>query len=152
MHERVAVDVKSGLRAGSACPRAEVEQRVFERFDGPLLAWARAAGRPLAPEASSPRCPVREDEARGASTRRVRVAFPMDGASFAIDPALRSAQAIDLRADVPASVHAVRFVVDGRPRTTAAPFIVPFALTPGHHTVRVEADGAASDEASFDVD
>jgi penicillin-binding protein 1C len=151
MHEVVAVDVTNGLRAGPGCGHGQVERRVFERFDGPLLAWARAAGRPLAPEASSPRCPAREDM-REASGRRVRVAFPMDGAAFAIDPALRSTQAIDLRADAPASVHAVRFVVDGRSRVAAAPFVVPFALTPGHHTVRVEADGAAPDEASFDVD
>jgi penicillin-binding protein 1C len=152
MHETVAVDIQNGLRAGSACPRGEVERRVFERFDGPLLGWARAAGRPLAPEASSPRCPAPDDPASASASRRVRVAFPMDGAAFAIDPALRSAQAIDIRADVPASVHAVRFVVDGRARIASAPFVVPFPLVPGHHTVRVEADGAASDEASFDVD
>lgn len=58
---------------------------------------------------------------------------------------------MNLRADLPASVRAVRFVVDGRARTTSAPFVVPFALTPRHHTVRVGADGAA-DEASFELD
>ena len=56
-HERVAVDPSNGLRAGEGCPRAE--ERTFERYPELYRAWAHAAGRPLAPAASSPRCAAR---------------------------------------------------------------------------------------------
>ncbi len=151
MHERVRVDRRNGLRAGPGCPADVVEERVVERFDGPFAAWAKAAGRATAPGAWSPLCPG-TGSAVPAGAGRVRIAFPPDGARFSIDPGAASRQAITIRAEAPAGVEALRITIDGQPRTLRAPFEVAWALAPGEHRVRVEAEGAGSDEVSFTVE
>ncbi|XXY50538.1 penicillin-binding protein 1C [Sorangium sp. So ce269] len=156
MHEAVRVDRRNGLRAG-ACPGAAVEERVFERYDAELTAWARAAGRPVAPDEASPLCgalPGR-DGASGAaaSGAPVRVAYPPDGARFVLDPSVNSLQAIRLRADVPPGVRRARFVLDGRPIEVGPPFALDWPLVAGAHRLRVEADGApAGEEIAFSVE
>lgn len=154
MHERVTVDRRNGLRASPSCPRAEVEERTFERFDARVAAWARSVGRNLAPERRSPLCPgSNEPEATPTSApAALRVAYPPEGALFAIDPGAASRQSIRLRADVPPSVRAIRFVIDGIPRVAAAPFALDWTLTPGHHRIRVEADGLGGDEVEITVE
>lgn len=158
MHETVRIDRRNGLRAG-ACPDAAVEERVFERYDAELTAWARAAGRPLAPEAASPLCGALAglDGAPGApptgAGARVRVAYPPDGARFVLDPSINSLQAIRLRADVPPGVPRVRFVLDGRPIEVGSPFALDWPLVAGAHRLRIDADGAAaSEEIAFSVE
>ncbi|WP_438037170.1 penicillin-binding protein 1C [Sorangium sp. So ce204] len=160
MHEAVRIDRRNGLRAG-ACPDAAVEERVFERYDAELTAWARAAGRPLAPDAASPLCGALAglDGAPGAppagagAGARVRVAYPPDGARFVLDPSINSLQAIRLRADVPPGVPRVRFVLDGRPIEVGPPFALDWPLVAGAHRLRVDADGAAaSEEIAFSVE
>jgi hypothetical protein len=42
-------------------------------------------------------------------------------------------------------VREVRFVIDGAPRTVATPFAMDWPLAPGHHLLRVEAEGLGSD-------
>jgi penicillin-binding protein 1C len=154
MHEIVRIERRSGLRAGPACPDADVEERAFERYDARLAAWAKAAGRPLAPEASSPRCPARPSDRDLSAARHLRVAYPPDGAAFAIDPALAAPQAIRIRADVPPATEGVRLLLDGRPIPLRSPqFFLDWSLIPGAHTVRVEASNAPpSDEIAFTVD
>jgi penicillin-binding protein 1C len=157
MHETVRIDPRNGLRAG-ACSGEVVEERVFERYDARLSAWARAAGRPVAPEQASPLCGalagVPSD--RAADVRRparLRVAYPPDGARFLLDPSVTSVQAIRLRADVPPGVRHVRFVIDGRPTDVRAPFALDWRLAGGAHRLHVEADGAAaSDGVEFWVE
>lgn len=154
MHEHVRVDKRNGLRAGTDCPPSVVEERTFERFDAQLSAWARAAGRPVAPYAPSPLCSAGLSLAPTARGRgAIRVAYPPDGARFTIDPSASAKQAIRIRADVPAGAREVRFVVDGRLTTVKdAPFSLDWPLAPGDHRVRVEAAGAASEEIEFAVD
>lgn len=156
MHERVRVDRENGLRAGAGCEGAEVEERVFERYDARLRSWARAAGRPIAPEERSPRCggePAGEGDARPREqARRVGIAFPADGARFVIDPSIASAQSIRLRAEVPAGARRPRFVIDGR-AIEAPRGSLDWPLAPGAHRLRAEADGAApSDEVEISVE
>ncbi|WP_434048777.1 MULTISPECIES: penicillin-binding protein 1C [Sorangium] len=155
MHEIVRVDRRNGLRAG-ACPDAAVEERVFERHDAELTAWARAAGRPIAPDEASPLCgalPGRDGAAQAQAGARVRVAYPPDGARFVLDPSVNSLQAIRLRADVPAGVRRARFVLDGRPIEVGPPFALDWPLVAGAHRLRVEADGAsAGEEIAFSVE
>ena len=157
MHELVRVDRRNGLRAGAACPAALVEERVFERYDATLSAWARAAGRPVAPDGASPLCggdpdPAGDDRAAAP----LRVAYPPDGARFLLDPAVASVQAIRLRADVPPAARRVRFLVDGRAIPAGAEpraSWVDWPLARGDHRLRVEADGAApSEEVEFSVE
>lgn len=152
MHERVSIDKRNGLRAGSGCPRAEVEERTFERFDARLAAWARTAGRNLAPERRSPLCPGASDPVDSRSEGKLRLAYPPDGAVFSVDPGAASRQSIRLRADVPPSAREVRFVIDGASRTVIAPFALDWPLAPGHHRVRVEAEGLGSDGVEFTVE
>ncbi|WP_437594685.1 penicillin-binding protein 1C [Sorangium sp. So ce1000] len=156
MHEAVRIDRRNGLRAG-ACPDAAVEERVFERYDAELTAWARAAGRPVAPEAASPLCGALAglDGAPGGppAGARVRVAYPPDGARFVLDPSINSLQAIRLRADVPPGVARARFVLDGHPVEIGPPFALDWPLVAGAHRLRVEADGAAAgEEIEFSVE
>jgi penicillin-binding protein 1C len=152
MHERVRVDKRNGLRAGRGCPAGEVEERVLERFDARLTAWARSAGRPVVPEAWSPLCPAAPGEASVGGAGHVRVAFPPDGARFSIDPGAAARQALRLRADVPAGVGEVRFVIDGQARAVRAPFAMEWPLVPGQHRLRVEGEGVGSDEVEFEVE
>jgi penicillin-binding protein 1C len=154
MHERVKVDKRNGLLAGSGCPASEVEERSFERFDAQLAAWAEGAGRALRPRSYSPLCPEKEGDRRaGAETPRgkLAIAYPPDGARFTLDPAMSGRQAIRIRADVPPGVEELRFLLDGHPRRVKAPFQVDFPLTPGAHRVRIESERGAS-EVEFFVD
>ncbi|WP_437805256.1 penicillin-binding protein 1C [Sorangium sp. So ce1078] len=153
MHEVVRIDRRNGLRAG-ACPDAVVEERVFERHDAELTAWARAAGRPVAPDEASPLCgPLPGGAGVPPAGARVRVAYPPDGARFVLDPSVNSLQAIRLRADVPPGVRRARFVLDGRPIEVGPPFALDWPLVAGAHRLRVEADGAsAGEEIAFSVE
>ncbi|WP_437642387.1 penicillin-binding protein 1C [Sorangium sp. So ce854] len=153
MHEVVRIDRRNGLRAG-ACPDAVVEERVVERHDAALTAWARAAGRPIAPDEASPLCgPLPGGDGAAAAAARVRVAYPPDGARFVLDPSVNSLQAIRLRADVPPGVRRARFVLDGRPIEVGPPFALDWPLVAGAHRLRVEADGAsAGEEIAFSVE
>jgi len=82
----------------------------------------------------------------------VRIAYPPDGASFAIDPGAAGKQAITIKVDVPPSIREVRIVVDGQPRTVRAPFQMTWAMVLGEHRVRAEADGVAGDEVDLTVE
>jgi len=146
LHELVAIDPANGLRAGPACRDAEL--RIFERYSASDSSWAVAAGRPLAPTASSPRCPVAPVETRGGAPR---IAWPRDGARFVLDP---SAPAQDILVEVTASEPgtSVALRVDGRPvAREPAPFRTRLSLTPGDHVlelgpgsakVRIHVDGS----------
>ncbi|MCK6590222.1 MAG: transglycosylase domain-containing protein, partial [Polyangiaceae bacterium] len=103
MHVTARVEKSSGLLAGPGCSDHEAEERVYERYSADLAAWARAAGRPVEPELSSPRCPsLSARSSMNASSRgKLRIAYPPDGASFALDPSASAPQAIRVRADVP---------------------------------------------------
>lgn len=148
MHERVRVDIATGLRAGPACA-SFVEEQSFERFGSDLAAWARAAGRKLAPDAYAPRCPegAAASEARG----RMRVTYPPDEAVFALDPSASAHQAIRVRIEVPKGVSEVTLAIDGQPRRLASPFVVDLPLTPGRHVLRASGAGIASEAVSFAV-
>jgi penicillin-binding protein 1C len=149
MHVRVAIDAESGLRAGPAC-RGHAEQRVFERYPMEYAAWAAQARRPLAPEHFAARCPG--DDVTGVEAPRV--AFPVEGARFVLDPGLRAEQELVLRASASPAAGAVRFVLDGRAIAVAvAPFEVPWRIAPGQHVLRVESvAGKTSDAVRFRVD
>ena len=152
MHERVRVDVRNGLRAGSACLAKDVEERTFERFDAQLIAWARSAGRPLSPVGWSPLCPRGKGDKDGeveARRGRLRVAYPPEGAVFTLDPGAAAKQAISIQVDVPAGIDEVKMVIDGQERRLRAPFRMAFALVPGEHRVRVSASGEVSEVGFF---
>jgi penicillin-binding protein 1C len=140
LHVEVEIDGRNGLLAGPSCARGETH--VFESYPDRYASWASQAGRPIAPTEFSPLCPGRAD----ASGKKPRVAYPFDGARFAVDPSMhREQQAIVLAAHVPPGTRRVRFRVDGRALPeVVAPYRTPLALTRGTHAVSVETEGGLS--------
>jgi hypothetical protein len=112
------------------------EARVFERWEAPFDAWARAMDRPLAPLASSPSCPIADAE-EPAREARLEILYPFDGARFVLDPERpTSLQTLDIRVSpFPAPVD-VR--VDGALVNTSWP------LATGTHTIIAESKRASS--------
>ncbi|HEX6274224.1 MAG TPA: penicillin-binding protein 1C [Polyangiaceae bacterium] len=145
MHQTIAVDPENGLRAGPAC--RDAERRLFERYPAELLAWAADAGRPLAPEAFSPRCPGALDAADEAPV----IAYPRDGARFHLDPG-SSKQEIVFAARA-AEGRAVRFLLDGRAVGSAhAPFRVAWTLERGRYRLEAVAGERKSEPVRFEVE
>ncbi|HYQ00258.1 MAG TPA: penicillin-binding protein 1C [Polyangiaceae bacterium] len=146
MHELVAVDPQTSLRAGPAC-RDRVE-RVFERYPHEYENFARQAGRPLAPREFAARCPGPTGASQDGAPELV---FPSADAEFLIDADLRSEQEIVLEAR--ARSERLTFFVDDRPLATLrAPFRMPWRLSAGTHRARVATpDGRQSALIAFQV-
>jgi penicillin-binding protein 1C len=146
MHELVAIDPVTSLRAGPACTNSVL--RVFERYPHEYENFARQAARPLAPREFSPRCPGQLGAGRAGPPELL---FPNAQAEFVIDPGLRAEQEIMLEARSP-SERLTFFVDDRRIATLRAPFRVPWRLVPGSHRVRVATlAGVQSELVAFEV-
>jgi penicillin-binding protein 1C len=134
MHENVRLERTTRLRAGSSCPRNEVEEQVFERFPPELAAWAEAVGRPRAPVAWAPSCPRTAKDAVD-DVGELSITYPLSGARFVIDPDRpRDAQELDVRVVAPSDVTTAALFVDGRQfATTGPPFEFKWPLSAGRH-------------------
>src|SRR6478609_12164152 len=146
MHEVVAIDPRTSLRAGPAC-RERVE-RVFERYPREYDNFARQAGRPLAPREFAERCPGPSGlVGKGAP----ELIFPAPEAEFVIDPVVGQPQEIVLEARAPSD--RLTFFVDDRPLgTLRAPFRLPWRLQAGTHRAQVATpDGRQSALVAFQV-
>ncbi len=161
LHESVAVDRRTGLRAGLACPAAVVSERAFERYDGAMRAWATAAGRPVAPVDDSPLCPLAPIAASRSAPKAVRVVrvlrigWPNTGTRFVIDPDRSLAeQQLRVRVEASSGVKRVGLLVDGRDvADMRSPFVASWPLSPGEHVLAAVADdGARSDPVSIRVE
>jgi penicillin-binding protein 1C len=146
MHRRVRIDRRNGLRAGPGCADSDVLDRVFEDYPPELRAWAMAAERPVLPSDWSPECPGKDDVREGSSEDTLRIAYPLSGARFALDPEVpRELQRIDVHIVVPAGVSEVAFRVDGLDvATLRAPFTTSWKLEGGVHEMVAVAPGMAS--------
>ena len=60
-HQRIALDRRNGLRAGSGCPLDFVTFQTFTLYPAEALAWARNQGVPEPPDVYSPFCPGQTD-------------------------------------------------------------------------------------------
>lgn len=175
----VTVCTLSGKRPGAACPHRRLERfarghepdgscdihvlahvdaqgresaarcgtttRVLERYPAEFRAWAEQAGRPLSGANVSPFCPP--DAGTAAAPQ---ITFPHDSQSFALDPDGPHRQEIVVTAT--ASSRTVRFIIDGQKTAEmAAPFRLPWRLSPGTHRVEIEAAGARSSAVTFRV-
>ncbi|HEY0469193.1 MAG TPA: penicillin-binding protein 1C, partial [Polyangiaceae bacterium] len=146
MHEVVAIDPQTSLRAGPAC-RDRVA-RVFERYPHEYQNFARQAGRPLSPRAFAARCP---GPAGADGDGAPQLLFPNAEAEFLIDPGLREDQEIVLEARSP-SDRLTFFVDDRQLGTLHAPFRLPWRLKAGMHRVRVATpEGRRSELVNFQV-
>jgi penicillin-binding protein 1C len=159
MHERVRIDRRNGLRAGSGCGASDVEERVLERYPPELAAWAEAAGRPLVPREWSPNCPgdgaadAPDDPARAFPAQGPRIAYPVAGARFVIDPDRpREVQQLRVHVVAPPTAKKATLVVDGAAVGSApAPFDVSWPLQAGEHELVAEVDGARSEVVRVSV-
>ncbi len=146
MHELVALDPETMLRAGPACKTTIV--RTFERYPREYRNFARQALRPIAPEEFSARCPEPSKLSANAAPELI---FPSPRATFVIESGRRAEQEIVLEARA-ASDHLTFFVDEHELATLAAPFRLPWRLSPGSHRVRVAAaSGASSELIAFEV-
>ncbi len=148
MHQIVGVDTRNGLRAGPACPRGVVADRVFEVFPPELAGWAAAAHRESAPRDFSPLCGP--SPRGGAADVAVRIAEPLDGSRYVLDPdAPRERQALTVRLVAPAG--RARVLVDGRPVPTQD-LVARWSPTPGEHVLRAEVGGVRSEAVHVHVE
>lgn len=149
MHERVRIDRRNGLRAGPRCASEVIESHVFERYPPRFDAWAKAAGRPIAPDNVSPHCPVASGDGL-VLAKRGRIVFPVEGARFELDPSAQSRQTLRIRAEIPADSRSLaRFVVDGREIDPEGRSYIDWPLSPGRHRVKLVPGDAP--EVSFAV-
>jgi penicillin-binding protein 1C len=142
LHEEVAIDTRNGLRAGPGCAPANVARRSFERYDGPLAAWAAAAHRATAPDAFSPLCP----SAGIAASGQLRIGYPHDGTRFLLDPDRPvTQQVVSVRVEAPGAAGLVALKVDGRVIARApSPYVVGWPLEKGSHELVAESAGLAA--------
>ena len=146
MHERIRVDVQSGLRAGPAC--RNVEERVFERYPAEYATWAAEVGRPLAPKSYAPGCPGPPLDEPNAP----EVVFPTEGARFVLDPLAPERQEIVFEARGVASTAELEFVLDGQSLgKRQVPHRQPWRLVLGEHTLLVRTGGRESRRVRFEV-
>jgi penicillin-binding protein 1C len=152
MHRVLPVDTRTGLLAGPRCPPAEVERRRFEVYPSSYLAWARAAGRPVAPQRASPRCPEGAPIPGEERPLAPRVTYPTDGAVLLLDAQLSARQEILIHAEAPGATE-VRLHINGEViELRGPPFRHRWPLRPGSYTLRVEAGGVSSEPVSLRVE
>jgi penicillin-binding protein 1C len=143
MHERVAIDVRNGLRAAPGCSSSIVEERDFERFDGRYRAWARDAGRPTAPTEFSPLCGGRPGAQAGTDGDRLRIGYPQDGARFILEPDRPLAQqTVLVRVEAKDTLRRVDLRIDGKVvSSVGSPYVTSWQLAPGEHVLVAEGPG-----------
>lgn len=143
VHERVKIDRRNGLRAGPDCPASVTEDRDLERWTAPYTEWAARTSRPLAPEASSPECPIDQDTASTPSTAP-HVAYPFDGSRFVLDPERpASLQMLDIKIEPDAP--AIEVLIDGK-SLGANKRAWPLAV--GDHTITISSPSSGAKEAA----
>ncbi|MCS6901956.1 MAG: hypothetical protein RMJ98_19390, partial [Myxococcales bacterium] len=143
---------RTGLIAGTRCPPAEVEQRRFEVYPSSYLAWARAAGRPVAPQQASPRCPEGAPIPGKDQPQGPRITYPTDGAVLLLDPQLSARQEILVRAEVPGATEAYLHINHEKIPLQGPPFRHRWMLQSGFFTLRVEAGGTSSEPVHLRVE
>ena len=135
VHQRVAVDVQTGLLAEADTPRERVERRTFVVYPPEYHAWMRERGLPLPPLATA--AVAARDRARFSD--RLRVTYPEPETAFVLDPVLRPEyQQVRLQGWAEPDLLDVRWVVDGTPLpgTLAG---TDWPLAPGRHTIELRA-------------
>jgi penicillin-binding protein 1C len=143
-HTTVEIDTRNGLLAGPECPRSVVRERSVESYPPELVAWARAAMRPLEPTDGSPLCAGRSAK----NATYLQITSPRDGARYARDPDRPlSQQTVPVR--VAGTLGApVRLRLDGKIVLSARigdP--LSFALSPGEHVLVAEGAGDVRSDA-----
>jgi penicillin-binding protein 1C len=137
MHQRIALDRATGLRATAATPPEEIVERIYTLLPPAAQAWARDQGI-LEPPPMTEESGLHSSLAPEASGVSLVMTNPDEGAVYRLDPALpRDAQQIVISARLEAGrlpMH-IELLVDGEPlaRIGAPPYEVLWPLKPGAH-------------------
>jgi 1A family penicillin-binding protein len=142
MHQRIAVDRETGLRATANTPPERVVERVYTVVPPEAWEWANEHGLPQPPAEQVAALP--QEHAGGAAEPPLVMTAPDQGASYQLDRGLpRDAQRILVaaRPGTGAILGPVTLYVDGRPLATlpGPPYEVYWALEPGTHAFWAEA-------------
>ena len=155
MHQRIALDRATGLRATAGTPADRITERVYTILPPQAQEWARKQGIPEPPPVLDPGWrdpdsglqiakldpPTRDAESR--IEERLVMSSPDPGAIFRLDPTLpREAQQIEVAARPGAAVSLVEVIllVDGLPlaRLGTPPYTALWQLDPGSHIFSAE--------------
>ena len=150
MHQRIALDRATGLRATASTPADRITERVYTILPPQAQEWARKQGIPQPPLARAPGSLVAtlEGSSPDAESRikgRLVMSSPDPGAIFRLDPTLpRDAQRIEVaaRPGVGVALAEVTLLVDGQPlaRLGAPPYTALWLLEPGSHLFSAEGE------------
>jgi 1A family penicillin-binding protein len=142
LHQRVAIDRATGLRAAAGTPPEQVIQRVYTVLPPEAQEWAREQGIPEPPPSPDPG-PQLASATGASSGPSLVMTAPDAGAVYRLDPALpREAQRIEVsvRPAAGTTLAEVTLLLDGQPlaHLTAAPYQVLWPLEPGAHLFSAE--------------
>jgi 1A family penicillin-binding protein len=163
MHQRIAIDRATGLRATVDTPPERIVQKVYTFLPPEAREWGREQGLDQPPPSPAQEAASGEEQialapGQGAS---LVIGSPDEGAVYRLDPAIpRDAQQIEVLAyaGTGASLAEVILLVDGRPlaRLSSPPYEALWRLEPGRHRFSAEGVDAhgqriTSNEVSIEV-
>jgi 1A family penicillin-binding protein len=152
LHQRVAIDRASGLRATGDTPAEQIVERVYAVLPPQAQEWAREQGFPEPPPNLDSGMRVADAET-ASQDRPLLMSSPDAGAIYRLDPALpRDAQriVISARPGVGISLARVTLLVDGRPLAEfgAPPYQARWQLEPGAHVFTAEGIDASGKQVA----
>jgi len=144
MHQRIAIDRATGLRATAETPPARIVERVYTILPPEARDWARQHGIPEPPPASDLLASGGPQPAE--KDLLLRMAGPDQGASFVLDPRLPPQSqriVISARPGEGTVFSQVTLYLDGQPLAhfPAPPYQVFWPLEPGEHVFWAEGVG-----------
>ncbi|RME78642.1 MAG: PBP1A family penicillin-binding protein, partial [Chloroflexi bacterium] len=154
-HQAVAIDRRTGLRAGPGCPVDFVDFQTFTLYPPEAQEWARKQGIPQPPQAYSPLCPLNPADTPSASSsppsslipHPLLLTSPDPGAVFRLSPQIpASVQKVRVRAQPadPAAVRQIRLLVNGQPFADGPEALWP--MQAGRYTFQAVAVDTAGKE------
>ena len=166
MHQRIAIDRATGLRATSATPPERVVERVYTVLPPEAQDWARQQGIPEPPAAGRAGSPISDPgsqlatvgapiQEQEAEALLLTMSSPDRGAVYLLDAGLpRDAQRIVVSAfpGPDASLREVTLWADGQllAKFVAPPYKTLWQLEPGAHSFWAEGISAGGDQVKSD--
>ncbi len=146
-HQAIALDRRTGLRAGPGCPLDFVDFRPFTLYPAELRDWARRQGAPQPPDIYSPLCPNNESaNQRVSETPPYSLTFssPDRGSVFRLTPNIPADKQkirVAVQAGDGVELAQVRLLVNGQPLADGPQTL--WQMAPGQYTFEAEAVDSA---------
>jgi len=158
-HQRIAVDRRNGLRAGTGCPLDFVNFQTFTLYPAEARDWARKQGIPEPPAVYSALCPRQPDELASnekTDTRLPPSAFrlhpliftsPDQGSVFRLSPNIpvdKQKVRVSVRPADGVQANRVVLLIDGQPLSQGTESL--WQMAPGRHTFEAVGTDQAGNE------